>query len=334
MTFAKIKPQIVNKKDDKFETLLFLPLEKNFERFGDGGLRKKNIFKTAFFGKPLISVVTTNLNDNIERTILSVIDQKYENIEFIIKDGGSDEKTLKILNHYDDQIDYWVSEKDSGIWDGTNKGVILATGDYVVLLDSGDLFNEDAIKNILELIKKNPDADYLSGSCLKRRLMSGNRPKDITFRFNVFPSTSGAFFLKKEAYKKIGLYNTKYICSADYDLFYKMLVKYKMIGAYCDDNKILSIKASGGFSENYSFLNTLFEECTIRFNNKQNIFIILFIFFGRCFKKFIHNLKGFDGNIKSKALNKNETKNEILKAKKYSESIDNLIGLKYKKKLE
>jgi len=322
MTFNEKQFQTINKKDDKFETLLFLPPENNLERYGEGGLRKKNIFKTSYTDKPLISVVTTNLNNNIERTILSVIDQKYENIELIIKDGGSDKKTLKILNYYDDKIDYWISEKDNGIWDGTNKGLIVATGDYIVLLDSGDVFNEGAIKNILELIKKNPEADCLLGSCLKKRLMHGYRPKDITFHFNIFASCSGAFFLKKEAYKKIGLYNTKYICSADYDLFYKMIVKHKMLGVCCDDNKILSIKSSGGFSESYSFLNMLLEECIIRFDNKQNIFIILFIFFGRCFKKLIHKFNNFDGNIQSKAVHNNEIENEILKAKKYSESIN------------
>jgi glycosyltransferase involved in cell wall biosynthesis len=321
MTFIEKQLQIINNKEDKFETFLFLPSENNLERYGEGGLRKKNIFKNSYPDKPLISVVTTNLNNNIERTILSVIDQKYENTEFIIKDGGSDKKTLRILNDYDDQIDYWVSEKDFGIWDGTNRGLKLATGDYIVLLDSGDIFNEGAIKNILELIKKNPDADCLLGSCLKKRLMHGYRPKDITYHFNIFASCSGAFFLKKKAYKKIGLYNTKYICSADYDLFYKMIVKHKMLGVCCDNNKILSIKASGGFSENYSFFNMLLEECIIRFDNKQNIFIILFIFFGRCLKKLIHKLNNFDGNIQSKAIHNNEIENEIIKARTYSESI-------------
>ena len=106
---------------------------------------------------PLISVVTPNLNDDIESTILSVMDQEYENIEFIIKDGGSNKKTLEILKNYDDKIDYWVSEKDNGIWDGTNKGITLATGNYIGQLNSGDLMNLGAIEYILELIYKNPN---------------------------------------------------------------------------------------------------------------------------------------------------------------------------------
>ena len=71
------KPEISMKQGEKFETFLFLPRNSNLERFGEGGLRKKNIYKNSESNKPLISIVTTNLNGNIERTILSVIDQKY-----------------------------------------------------------------------------------------------------------------------------------------------------------------------------------------------------------------------------------------------------------------
>ena len=184
MSIVKDKPKLNNKIDDKFQTSLYLSINTNFERYGEGGLRKKNIFKVSEINKPLISIITTNLNDDIESTILSVIDQDYENIEFIIIDGGSNRNTIKILKFYDEKIDYWVSEKDKGIYDGINKGLILATGDYIVILDSGDILNKNSIKNILELIKKNPNADCLLGSCLKQRLMHGYRPNQINLRFN------------------------------------------------------------------------------------------------------------------------------------------------------
>jgi len=323
MATTNIKPLIVNEINDKFKTLLFLTKQENIKRYGEGGLRKKNIFKTIDIKKPLISIVTTNLNDDLESTILSVIDQEYDNIEFIIKDGGSNDNTLKILKHYDDFIDYWVSEKDNGIWDGTNKGLTLASGDYIVILDSGDLLNKNAINNILELIKKNPDADCLLGSCLKQRLMHGYRPNDIYLHFNIFASNSGSFFLKKSAYKKIGLYETQYISSADYDLVYKMIVKYKMIGICGPKNNILSIKPEGGFSDKYSFLNTLYDECKIRYDNNQNIFIILFIYFSRCFKKFLSKIKKFDGNKVSKFKQQASTQEEIKNARNYYQTIIN-----------
>ena len=320
--FKNLKNNTIS-ENNEFESYLFLPKSKKYKRFGEGGLRKKNIFKKSISNKPLISVVTTNLNDELERTILSVIDQKNENIEFIIKDGGSKKRTIDILNYYDNEIDYWVSENDNGIWDGTNKGVTLAKGDYIVLLDSGDIFNSNALSHINSLIRKNPNADFYLGSCLKKRLMHGFRPKDITFNFNIFASFSGALFASKYVYKKIGLYDTRYISSADCDLIYKMIVKHTMLGICGSKNNILSIKPEGGFSDNYSFLKTLYEECRIRYNNKQNIFIILFIYFGRCFKKIVNKLVNFDGNKESKFENDEITEIEIKKARKYYKSIIN-----------
>ncbi len=317
MSIVKDKPKLNNKIDDKFQTSLYLSININFERYGEGGLRKKNIFKVSEINKPLISIITTNLNDDIESTILSVIDQDYENIEFIIIDGGSNKNTIKILKFYDEKIDYWVSEKDRGIYDGINKGLILATGDYIVILDSGDILNKNSIKNILELIKKNPNADCLLGSCLKQRLMHGYRPNQINLRFNIFASNSGAFFLKKDAYKKIGLYDTRYIASADYDLVYKMIVKYKMDGICGPKNNILSIKPAGGFSDRYTFFKTLFDECRIRYNNNQNILIIIFIFFGRLIKKVVSKFYKYDGNKQNKPIDDQDSLLEIDKARNY-----------------
>jgi len=323
MSIVKDKPKLNNKIDDKFQTSLYLSINTNFERYGEGGLRKKNIFKVSEINEPLISIITTNLNDDIESTILSVIDQDYENIEFIIIDGGSNKNTIKILKFYDEKIDYWVSEKDKGIYDGINKGLILATGDYIVILDSGDILNKNSIKNILELIKKNPNADCLLGSCLKQRLMHGYRPNQINLRFNIFASNSGAFFLKKDAYKKIGLYDTRYIASADYDLVYKMIVKYKMLGVCGKKDDILSIKPEGGFSDQYPFLRTLYDECRIRFNNNQNFLIIIYIFIARCISKILSKIKKFDGNKMSNYMPNENTNLEIKKARTYYKNISN-----------
>jgi len=309
-------------ENNAFETYLFLPKNKRNKRFGEGGLRKRNIFKKSISNKPLISIVTTNLNDELERTILSVIDQKSENIEFIIKDGGSKKKTIDILNYYDNEIDYWVSENDNGIWDGTNKGVTLAKGDYIVLLDSGDIFNSKALSNINSLIKKSPNADFYLGSCLKKRLMHGFRPKDITFHFNIFASFSGALFASKYAYKKIGLYNTK-VVSADHDFLYKAIVKHKIIGVCGYKNNILSIKASGGFSDNYPFLKTLSDECMIRFKNKQNLLVILIIFFGKIFTKLLYTVSNYDGNSKKNSFIPEDSKKAINEARNYYKSIVN-----------
>ena len=101
--------------------------------------------------KPLISIVTVVYNGEefLEKTILSVLNQIYDNVEYIIIDGGSTDGTVDIIKKYEDKIDYWVSEKDDGIFDAMNKGMDVATGDYVNFMNAGDRFY---INNVLEEI--------------------------------------------------------------------------------------------------------------------------------------------------------------------------------------
>src|SRR3990172_7180600 len=108
----------------------------------EGGLRTKGIYRKSQEERPLISVITVVYNGAkyIEQTIQSVINQTYDNIEYIIVDGASTDNTLKIINKYEDRIDYWISEADSGLWNAMNKGVRLATGDILNFLNSDDFY--------------------------------------------------------------------------------------------------------------------------------------------------------------------------------------------------
>lgn len=101
----------------------------------NSGNLKKNFF-------PLITVITIAYNavSCLERTILSVVNQKYENIEYIVIDGGSIDGTLDILKQYNNVIDLWISEKDAGIYDAMNKGCRKASGDFVIFMNAGDAF--------------------------------------------------------------------------------------------------------------------------------------------------------------------------------------------------
>lgn len=141
-----------NKPEEKFETVLFLP--EGDDRQGEGGLRTKGYFKVGGIipsndatsltsnAKPLITVVTVVFNGEkfLDETILSVINQTYDNVEYIIIDGGSTDGTLDIIKKHEHAIDYWVSEKDSGIYDAMNKGCVLAFGYGVNFLNAGDYF--------------------------------------------------------------------------------------------------------------------------------------------------------------------------------------------------
>ena len=104
---------------------------------------------------PKISIVTVSYNtsDCIEKTIQSVINQTYPNVEYLIIDGGSTDGTQQIIERYDDRIAYFVSEKDKGLYDGMNKGIAAATGDYLLFMNADDVFvNNEVVEKIDEII--------------------------------------------------------------------------------------------------------------------------------------------------------------------------------------
>jgi glycosyltransferase involved in cell wall biosynthesis len=141
------KPEIINTPEDKFETVLFLPEGEN--RKGEGGLRTKGYFKKSYDDKPLISIITVVFNGEkfLEETIKSVINQSYNNIEYIIIDGGSTDNTINIIKEYEDKIDYWISEKDKGIYDAMNKGIDVSNGKGLIFLNAGDYFVGNVLSN-------------------------------------------------------------------------------------------------------------------------------------------------------------------------------------------
>lgn len=111
-----------------------------------------------------LSIITVNYNDakGLERTIKSVISQSYHDSEFIIIDGGSSDGSQDIIKKYERHIDYWVSEPDGGIYQGMNKGLRQAKGDYVNFMNSGDRFHSaDVLERIFAL---DTDADIITGA--------------------------------------------------------------------------------------------------------------------------------------------------------------------------
>jgi len=125
--------------EDMFESVLFLPECKG--RQGEGGLRTQGYFKANQAGKPLITVITVVFNGEqfLEETIQSVINQTYDNIEYIVVDGVSTDGSLAIIKKYEDRIDYWISEPDEGIYVAMNKGWVAASSEsFILYLGAGD----------------------------------------------------------------------------------------------------------------------------------------------------------------------------------------------------
>lgn len=113
--------------------------------------------------QPKLSVITIVYNNvrDIERTVLSVLNQTYANIEYLVIDGASNDGTLEILEKYEDRLANLISEKDKGIYDAMNKGLALASGDYILFMNSGDeIYASDTVKNVFASA---PDADIYYG---------------------------------------------------------------------------------------------------------------------------------------------------------------------------
>ncbi len=117
---------------------------------------------------PKLSVITVVYNDkkHIEKTILSVLKQDYPNIEYIIKDGGSTDGTQEVIRKYENRIAKWISEPDKGIYDAMNKAIDMATGDYLLFLNSGDLFYNNEVVSKIFADHSNVKADIYYGDAM------------------------------------------------------------------------------------------------------------------------------------------------------------------------
>jgi len=258
-----------------FKTFHRLPTKKKNLRYGEGGLRLKKK-KT---NTPLISVITVVLNGEkyIEKTIKSVLGQKIKNFEYIIIDGGSTDQTIKIIKKYNHKITYWVSEKDKGLYDAFNKGMQLSKGDYIGIINSDDIYTKNAFIIIKKYIKKFSDKDFIFGSVRKHwGILHGFKPEKIKFSWGFYSSHSTGFYIKRMSAKKVGLYNVQYRYHADYDFFYRMIVKKKLKGAATKKNEVVGVFRRGGYSSTIPYRKLFIEELKIRYNNGQNI-ILLFI---------------------------------------------------------
>jgi glycosyltransferase involved in cell wall biosynthesis len=239
--------------------------------------------------RPLISIITVcyNSENTIQKTIESITNQTYQNIEYIIIDGKSTDRTLEIINNNKGKISKIVSEKDNGIYDAFNKGLKLYTGDLVGFVNSDDILTPNAIEILVRYYKNYPKKDFFFGAVKKHwGVLHGYKPWKIFFSWGFYSSHSTGFYIKKDAAKKVGFYNTKYKYSADYDYFYRMIVKHKLFGIGTKKEELFGIFARGGYSSKTSFYDHMSECTKIRLDNGQNKFMVLLTMIF----KFIFNL--------------------------------------------
>lgn len=189
-----------------------------------------------------ISIITVcyNSETTIEDTLKSVLKQKYDNYEYLIIDGKSSDNTLKIVKSYEKKFKgkmKIVSEKDKGLYDAMNKGIDLATGDVIGIINSDDvLLNENVFNMIVD--NYTDDTDVLYGNVIYcdetltnpvRDYISGNKKN------NAWCPAHPTMYIRKEVFNKIGNYNLKYKITADYDFMVRLNInniKYTYVNEY------------------------------------------------------------------------------------------------------
>ena len=243
-----------------------------------------------------LTVITVVRNDqeNIEKTIKSVIsNNKGFKLEYIIIDGKSQDKTLSIIKKYKNKISKIISEKDYGIYDAMNKGINISKNDIIVFCNSGDFFYKNSLKKVIQIFNSK-NVDYVFGTVVrnytkKKIIKFSLNPKRVFYNFDFATAHSTGFFLKRDVYKIIGLYDLKFKCSSDFDLYFRMIKK-GYIGSVTKKKDLIGNVASGGFSSKISFFEHLIEETKIRLKNKQNFIFIVIIFINAILKRMLKNL--------------------------------------------
>lgn len=206
-----------------------------------------------------VSIITVSYNSSatIGDTLRCIADQDYPSIEHIIIDGGSTDSTMEIVKKYS-HVEKYLSEKDKGLYDAMNKGLALATGDFIGILNSDDVYsNANVISKVVTLFKESGesalygDLQYVKATDLNAitRYWKSGSFKRSNFYYGWMPPHP-TFFVKKEVYDKVGLFNTSLRSAADYEMMLRILVKYNYRAAYLPE---VLVKMRGGGVSNASF---------------------------------------------------------------------------------
>ena len=178
--------------------------------------------------QPLVSIVTVTLNaaETLDRTIQSVISQTYNNLEYIIIDGGSNDRTVDIIAKHGDEIDHWISEPDRGISDAFNKGISCAHGEIIGILNASDWYELDTVSEVVRVFEQRPDVDVVCGWLQywrdgRREYVFTSNPNQIMKEMTVNHPT---MFARKSAYEKFGTFRMDFRYAMDYEFILRLVV--------------------------------------------------------------------------------------------------------------
>ena len=243
-----------------------------------------------------VSIITVSYNavNTIKDTIISVLGQDYPDIEYILIDGDSTDGTVEVIQQYKDSISHIISEPDQGIYDAMNKGVALATGEIVGILNSDDFYiDSTVISTVVKTFKEHhvdsvfADLVFVHPDNLNKtvRHYSSKAFAPNRFAYGWMPAHP-TFFVKRSCYNTFGLYKTDYKIAADYELLTRFLYKHKISYYYL--NKVLIKMRTGGVStqnlkSNWILNKEIVRACAVN-GIKTNMFKISFKYFKKIFE--------------------------------------------------
>ena len=231
----------------------------------------------------LVSVITICLNaeGTIRRTIESVLSQTYNNIEYIIIDGCSTDKTIEIINEYKNRISHYISETDEGISDAFNKGINMSTGKFIQITNADDYLPKDKIEKSIELLQQNLHYAYCFGDIIltdknykAQLLIKGDPSYHKVIKYFMPRINHPTVLARKSMYNKYGLFNNKWKIGMDYDWLLRLHRKLE-IGVYSDSIKVF-MQLGGVSDENW--VQTQIEGMRISIHNQLNPLLAYFIF--------------------------------------------------------
>jgi len=211
-----------------------------------------------------ITVITVVRNNKscMDDCINSVLSQTYRDVEYIIIDGGSTDGTVNIIRKYEKYIAVWMSEPDHGIYDAMNKGILLATGDVVGILNADDFYsNCNVLSRVRQVFVDKDmascygDLEYVDACDLSRvvRIWHSGSYSDKVF-FKGWMPPHPTFFVRREIYQKYGTFNPALGTSADYEMMLRLLVKHRISTTYIPE---ILVKMRTGGQSNASFNNRI-----------------------------------------------------------------------------
>lgn len=243
-----------------------------------------------------ILTVTFNSSKTISDTIESILSQDYPNIEYIIIDGESKDGTIEIVQSYGDRIAKFISEPDHGMYDAMNKGIALATGDVIGILNSDDFYtDQNVISNVVHTFMESGsdsvfgDLVYVSSNDLSKvtRYYSSSHFHPKLFAYGWMPAHP-TFFVKRWVYQQYGIFQTDYKIAADYELLTRFLAKYQVSYTYVPS--VMVRMRTGGASTTNLISNWILNREIIRACSengiKTNWFKVLSKYFKKVFQLF------------------------------------------------